>query len=231
MKTFAIFNMQPLRTWPRSAGLRSLEGLAVILLALGLSFTMVGQAAGSQAENCLSCHHSKKEWQNRPHIHPPMNEGCGSCHGEPHSDEHRRQLRGEGARQLCIDCHPEMAASDPDRHDSVRFVHGIIGGAGCTGCHDPHTSDHPFLLVQPINRLCLSCHPRLRGVSRGHPISGHPVAGHEEGRRPGRQLSCSSCHDPHGSPFRHLLFETPLGGYFCHECHDGLAPKQQTSAR
>lgn len=219
------------RAFGISAGRKYKAGRLVILFAAGLWLALTGQAAGGPTENCLSCHHSKKEWQNRPYIHAPMHEGCTSCHEKPHSDEHRRQLRGDGARQLCLGCHQEKVDSDPDRQESVRFVHGIIGGAGCTICHASHTADQPFLLTQPINELCLSCHPGLRGIRRGHPVSGHPVAGHDEGRRPNRELNCASCHKPHGSPFRYLLFETTLGGYFCHECHDGLSENHTVTKR
>jgi predicted CXXCH cytochrome family protein len=169
-------------------------------------------------KNCVACHTGKAEWRAQEHIHGPLNVGgCTVCHN-PHGEQHRYQLWAEGKQELCVTCHSDKG-SPPQENMPLRFPHGIIGGAGCVACHDPHAADHQFLLAKPVNELCVSCHPSLSASQRGHPVGGHPVTGPTERRRPGRELSCVSCHDPHGSPFRAMLFATSIGSTFCRDCH------------
>jgi predicted CXXCH cytochrome family protein len=98
-------------------------------------------------------------------------------------------------------------------------VHGVIKGAGCVLCHDPHAGDERYMLRKPINDLCLGCHQENVDLKMGHPIARHPFAGPTERRRPGRELTCVGCHDPHGSRHEHLLVETKVGGRLCRGCH------------
>jgi predicted CXXCH cytochrome family protein len=51
-------------------------------------------------------------------------------------------------------------------------------------------------------------------------VGGHPLAGPKELRRPGRKLSCASCHDPHGSSHVYMLIEEPMEGLLCRVCHN-----------
>jgi predicted CXXCH cytochrome family protein len=178
----------------------------------------IGFPAGKIEETCFTCHTSKEAWGKRKYVHGPMIAGgCTLCHN-PHGENNRYQLWADGAVELCIACH-----SDKEnlvlKERPVRFVHGLIHGPGCVACHDPHATDHQFLLNKPINELCVSCHYGLANIKRGHPVGGHPVAGPNERRRPGRQLSCTSCHDPHGSPYRYMLFADSMGGHVCSKCH------------
>jgi predicted CXXCH cytochrome family protein len=91
---------------------------------------------------------------------------------------------------------------------------------GCTACHDPHATDYEFMLLQPINKLCLGCHPRTGAFSAGHPVPRHPVSGPVENLRPGKKLTCTSCHDPHGSSEPYMLFQSIQGARLCRECHE-----------
>lgn len=178
----------------------------------------IGFAASAVEDLCVTCHTGKKEWSSRSSIHGPMVAGgCTLCHN-PHGEVNRYQLWGDGKVELCITCHGDME-NLLAKEKPVRFVHGIILGPGCVACHDPHATDNDFILRQPINDLCVSCHPRFAGLKRGHPVGGHPVAGPDEKRRSGRELTCVSCHDPHGSGYRFMLFAESLGGHVCSKCH------------
>jgi predicted CXXCH cytochrome family protein len=178
----------------------------------------IGFPTGKLEDTCFTCHTSKEAWRSRKHIHGPMLAGgCTLCHN-PHGDDHRYQLWAEGSVALCIACHSDKEEL-MDKERPVRFVHGIIHGPGCVACHDPHASNHQFLLHKSINDLCVSCHTGLAGVKRGHPVGGHPVSGKTERRRKGRELSCTSCHDPHGSSYRYMLFAESMGGHVCIKCH------------
>jgi predicted CXXCH cytochrome family protein len=75
------------------------------------------------------------------------------------------------------------------------------------------------MLKKPINELCSGCHPEVVVKSAGHPVANHPVSASSERLRPGRKLTCTSCHDPHGSDNRLMLIQSQLGGRLCRGCH------------
>lgn len=179
----------------------------------------IGMPAAPVKNLCFGCHTGKKTWLDNKVTHGPLNlGGCTLCH-DPHGQEHPRQLWAEGSLEICIACHGNMAQLVTSiRERKIPFVHGVLTGPGCVACHDPHASDEIFVLKKPINELCIGCHPGP-GESGSHPVAGHPVAGPREILRPGRELSCTSCHEPHGSFNRSLLIETHLGGHLCRECH------------
>ena len=167
---------------------------------------------------CLGCHTGKEVWFKSKVVHGPLNlGGCTLCH-DPHGGAYRHQLWADGAVDLCIACHSDMSPLvTADHEKKIPYVHGVITGSGCIACHNPHASDHIFVLNKPINELCGGCHA---GVDDGgHPVERHPVAAPRERLRPNRQLSCSSCHEPHASFNRYLLIESNRGGRLCRECH------------
>jgi predicted CXXCH cytochrome family protein len=178
----------------------------------------IGFPAAKTEDICLACHSNKKVWRQQKYIHGPMNAGgCILCHN-PHGDNYRDQLWADGAVALCIACHSDKEnLVDPKK--PLPYVHGIIRGGGCIACHDAHAGDREFMLAKPINELCVGCHTGLSGVNRGHPVGGHPVAGPKERRRQGRELNCTSCHDPHGSTYKYLLIGDSRGGHVCIACH------------
>jgi len=170
-----------------------------------------------RAELCFDCHVNKIRLMKEKYLHGPFKFGdCTVCH-DPHGNAYKFQLWADGRAELCVDCHSDKKKS---LKKSLDFVsHGIIEGSGCVACHDPHASGHPFQLYKPINELCVSCHIKLQGIKRGHPVGNHPLSGVENPLRKGREFACSSCHNPHGSKYRYLLIGDPLGGRVCGKCH------------
>ncbi len=178
----------------------------------------IGFPSGKSREVCFLCHTSKRAWLSKKTVHGVIElGGCTLCH-DPHADKYRYQLWQEGTIHLCLACHGNMQNLVSQR-DRLPYVHNIIFGQGCTGCHDPHATDNPFMLIKPINELCLGCHQRANQFAFNHPLPRHPVSASQEHRRHDRELTCSSCHDPHGSSEPYMLIETVRDGRICRKCH------------
>ena len=147
---------------------------------------------------------------------------CEQCHADPMSRKYPHSAVTNGA---CVDCHLvaagptrcqagvtgwKLARRDPDLcvecHDKSGDtpLHRIINLRGCTACHDPHGTDQPQNLKQPVPELCLQCHRR---VDSGRVV--HRVVS---------QGSCLGCHEPHAGVIAPLLREERKD--LCAECHE-----------
>jgi predicted CXXCH cytochrome family protein len=170
-------------------------------------------AKATTREMCFTCHHD--DLTGRPFLHKPAAEGkCAECHG-PHGAPNRWVLvKGDG-KQACYACHRPV--------DTGKVKHAALERYGCSGCHDPHGAGNRFLLAMKTNDLCISCHPRqpdgthVSGArtSRG----GHIVSGPIDPRRPDREFTCASCHNPHGSDSPRLFYMGASGMESCDGCH------------
>jgi DmsE family decaheme c-type cytochrome len=108
------------------------------------SLTVASLKSESTYDLCVSCHADKRgPWI---HEHPPVMEGCATCH-TPHGSSHNRLL-AQKPPALCADCHPgghthgiydgrgTLAGTNPS---NIRFE-----GSGCVGCHRQiHGSNAP----------------------------------------------------------------------------------------
>jgi predicted CXXCH cytochrome family protein len=150
---------------------------------------------------CYSCH---RRMANQKFSHGPVSTySCVYCHqlqGAPKYSVAKRESK------LCYECHQEKQKE----LKSFKVLHGPVIADMCEYCHDPHGSENPGQLRQPVGKLCLSCHEKVTigvhaialGDGSGHPLSGKTDPS-EKGR--GRELSCISCHDPHGSNGRYYF--------------------------
>lgn len=150
---------------------------------------------------CVSCHQIQK----RTVVHEPVRQGrCIGCH-DPHGSEHRMMLLHDPTRGLCLSCHEQEGFADR------AFKHGPVAAGACILCHEAHSSWEPTLLVEPVGRLCVSCHADVqRGVPGRHDHVHAPLA---DGR-------CADCHDPHASDIRNQLVATTPE--LCLGCHEPL---------
>jgi predicted CXXCH cytochrome family protein len=119
-------------------------------------------------------------------------------------------------RETCDQCHGGMLEK--------QFKHGPVDAGYCTLCHDPHASPNNAWLRKPGWELCTTCHA---GQGRGvHVVAGfakgssHPTKGRRDPSRPGKRLSCASCHEPHSAASQYLLaFEVKRRSELCRYCH------------
>ena len=167
------------------------------------------------AELCKRCHYELVVWSDMPYQHGPFGAGsCVTCH-DPHESSYKFLLRYEPKVKTCLVCHKQKEKKF--KTFGYKF-HPILTAVGCTVCHDPHASNYPKQLFQKPYTLCTSCHPKLKNMKRGHPIMAHPTVGP---KIPGtnKRLTCSSCHDPHGSIYDDLLYASKAGNRICLICH------------
>jgi predicted CXXCH cytochrome family protein len=156
---------------------------------------------------CLRCHDDVTGTKGRaPVIHPPAKEGdCFACH-----KLHRasiRQLSSSARRALCLGCHKDPAKTAAGKAWEV--PHKAIED-GCLSCHAAHVSEAPSLLKSAQASLCAgNCHKDKNRSPLGAPwTTPHaPVA----------KGMCTSCHGPHGAPYKRLL--TRSGNRVCQSCH------------
>lgn len=172
-------------------------------------------AETEQDNPCAGCHRSLLD---HDHVHGPAGVyQCVDCH-DPESRPARYEVRAQGA-ELCNGCHLDKVAE----FKANKFVHGPVGAGYCDTCHDSHASDQPGQLLTSVNRLCLGCHQSVaKGihVARGITRAGHPLEGVPDPSRPGKNINCVSCHDPHGG-MGNYFFRQGLTDRFalCQFCH------------
>lgn len=114
-------------------------------------------------------------------VHGPYAEKeCEQCH----SGRYSNRLKAE-REELCWTCH--------DREDFAgEVVHGPFEAGFCQGCHDPHRSEHEYLLLSDRADLCRGCHEQYDMAA---------IAEHSSGD----ERLCQNCHDPHAGERKFML--------------------------
>jgi len=220
---------------------RFLTSMAFLLLLTGFAGTRLALAApsGQQPastsqpkaaddsanfvgqETCATCHADvvkKFTDTSNPHTrlaleHAGKGVTCESCHGpgKAHVDgggdvtKIRRfdKLSAKDASATCLSCH---AGAHPNFERSAHAKSGV----SCLGCHSVHHSEAPERLLKAEQpKLCFQCHSDQKAAF-DMPFH-HPV---NEGA-----VSCSDCHDPHGTFQANNLKATADQNAVCTKCH------------
>ncbi len=166
---------------------------------------------------CLSCHEdAMKAYEGTTHgrqfQHAPKGAlqtlDCESCHG-PRSlhvadPDASLKMSPKQYSAACMQCHQGGGRMhwQGSRHSSAEV--------GCTSCHTvmKRNSDKALLAKNDEAATCYTCHTDVRGEMQKS--SHHPV---REGK-----MSCSSCHNTHGSTGKSLL-KAGTVNETCYTCH------------
>ncbi len=181
-------------------------------------------AEATPAMSCGDCHDQAKVFGINAHAHGKATKGqivpnsvCEGCHG---SGTAHMEAGGDktliykpvgvaGANKTCLTCHD----TNTDRISRHAGQHANSSQVNCLTCHSIHSSEPraPHLLAKEQLTLCATCHSSTAASFRNKPYA------HRLGRG---GMECSSCHEPHGMPFKPAnLRQTAAGEVPCLNCH------------
>jgi DmsE family decaheme c-type cytochrome len=171
------------------------------------------------SETCLTCH-DNRNLHGTPHGNPKIPrspaaaEGCESCHGPgaAHVNDdakgfmrNPKNMAPREVSETCVSCHnrTEHAFWQGSSHDARNL--------GCTTCHAVHEFKSTAGQLVRANQaaVCGTCHkPQVQKLFRS---SHMPV---REGK-----MTCSTCHNPHGSSNVRQLRTGNYVNESCLSCH------------
>ncbi len=179
------------------------------------------------ADTCLLCHRGNAHLMTlfrTAHARPgdprgPFGPGglqCEACHGPggAHVKAFGRKPAGivvfgrhsptPVARQnaMCLGCHQATVG-----HAWLAGAHAA-NGVSCADCHRIHDTVDPVRVQATEATVCGTCHQAVRAAFLA-PYH-HPV--------PEGTMTCSSCHDPHGTTSRAMLVKATTNET-CTSCH------------
>lgn len=216
--------MQAIKRWMSMALLSTFALLAAANAVAQDAATAAG-ADNPGTRKCLKCHDETSEHAVLPILKtrhgvvadgrtPMATHGCTSCHGasdahmdgdkdnRPAPDVTFKEASASVGTEQCQSCHMgrQLTHWEGGRHQ--------IENVGCASCHDVHVANDPVLDKTLQADVCITCHKDQRS-NLVKPYR-HPL---REG-----EMSCSGCHDPHGSTSEGLLARNTVNET-CFTCH------------
>lgn len=181
---------------------------------------------------CLDCHGNvgrKAKKAKVKHAALYREEKCSACHATHFSTV--PGLLKQSERDICLSCHgkDDFKKSKPLKNiakeiKDKKILHGPLQDGECSGCHNPHGSDHTRLLrgaypksfYAPYRKgsynFCLECHDKnllrfpetsIYTEFRNGKQNLHHL--HVSNKYKGR--SCRACHEPHAADLEKLMSE------------------------
>ncbi|MBE0574967.1 MAG: cytochrome C [Desulfuromonadales bacterium] len=120
--------------------------------------------------------------------------------------EGKFKLKPGAMGKLCLSCHTAFSEKMKAKH-----IHTPLAQGNCSGCHNPHASNHDMMLEGDADSICYNCHDNVvpEGAESVHQVV---VKG-----------NCVACHDPHSSENPSNLVKG--GSELCFDCHQELGEK------
>ncbi len=193
--------------------------------AAGDSPAALGYSAHG-ADTCLLCHRGSAQVMAifaSPHAQPdnprsPFGPGglqCEACHGPGGAHVQALGMKPAGivvfgphsptpvAKQnaMCLSCHKNV------QHAWLTSAHAA-NDVSCADCHRIHAAIDPVRMQASEASVCAKCHQSV--VAQFRMPYHHPV--------PEGTMTCSSCHDPHGSLGPDMLVKSTVNET-CTSCH------------
>ncbi|SDJ21936.1 decaheme c-type cytochrome, DmsE family [Ferrimonas sediminum] len=191
-----------------------------VLLQLQQKFEQ-GKYSKKGADGCMMCHRKTEGVDaifDGVHGDPNTVAGpmaglqCEACHGPQGKHRGKNEpmltfgedspLTADMQNSVCMGCHDDSQRMD--WHGSAHVSEEVA----CTDCHQVHIAKDPVLSRSGQNDTCQQCHTKVKADS--HKRSAHPIKWDE--------MSCSDCHNPHGSMAESALNE-PMLNDTCYTCH------------
>jgi predicted CXXCH cytochrome family protein len=232
-------------------GIRRLVGQSARILIILVCFASAQAASPQEAvikRGCSDYQDPKTIAPLKKFVEPAMDKGCVACHLDCSQLSPAEQKEPPAyylkAKEpaLCMECHSTSGKDLSPAHDKQPLIK-----SKCTGCHDPHSSDTPKLLLKFSHgpyaaRLCSGCHPAPVDGKVGltaanvdslcydcHANFKAEMAGAGSRHKLLSQSdrSCMECHDPHAANQEYHLKKPAQE--LCVSCHD--EPPKQTDQR
>ncbi len=156
---------------------------------------------------CTECHNSVMASFNRinSHLIPGKdNLVCTNCHN-PHASDVKHLMKDREER-VCYSCHMDTKYYVANSN----YTHPKLNR--CTTCHTSHGSDNQFFLAAGGNTCSTAeCHPTQGTFT-------HPIGEKIIDPRSRLPMTCSTCHNPMGSPEEFIL-RLEKDRELCIQCH------------
>ncbi|ABS26040.1 cytochrome C family protein [Anaeromyxobacter sp. Fw109-5] len=176
-----------------------------------------GLLAGAPNDICASCHGEVVPAGATSAHKPAVERKCTTCH-DPHASETKGVLV-KPTLELCGSCHKPLV----ERIAKVKRKHAPVQN-GCASCHESHASAKaPSILKAAVPALCIGCHKTDK------PIFLKQHLGYKVGA-----ADCTTCHDPHGSDTKGMLFDrvhSPVARGMCSQCHEAAGSTNQFATK
>ena len=175
------------------------------------------------ADTCKACHPIQAaSYEHGPHWRTETDKhrgvqwrGCEACHGpgkahvesggDPTKIIRLNTLTQKQSSERCLACHERR-----ESHQNFMQSPHLANGIGCTTCHSVHSSKAgKSLLVRAQPSLCYECHRNVE------PDFSKP----EHHRVNEGLMTCTDCHNPHGSFVARNLKVNSSQGQVCTTCH------------